>query len=147
MGSTPKIHITYHKTSKYIPPVLQEKYGAAFLFCHAFVTPHVVKRDIDSLICSRTYQSKIRKVIIMNWKNMPLSHKISTVIAGLAVVVWLLNKVQPNLFPVDPTYPAIAVFTICEAAVCWEKQRKWSFLLIAGAVISLAFFLLELILL
>ena len=65
MGSTPKIHITYHKTSKYVPPVLQEKYGAAFLFCHAFVTPHVVKRDIDSLICSRPYQSKIRKGIIM----------------------------------------------------------------------------------
>ena len=83
----------------------------------------------------------------MNWKNMPLSHKIATVIAGLAVVVWLLNKVQPNLLPVDPTYPAIAVFTICEAVVYWEKQRKWSILLVAGAVISLAFFLLELMLL
>ena len=79
----------------------------------------------------------------MKWKDMPLSHKILTVIAGLAVVVWLICKVKPNLFPVDPTYPAIAVFTICEAVVCWPKQRKWSILLIVGAVISLAFFLLE----
>ena len=83
----------------------------------------------------------------MNWKNMPLSHKIATIIAGLAVVVWLINKVQPNLLPIDPTYPAIAVFTICEAVVYWQKKRTWAYLLIAGAVISLAFFLLELILL
>ena len=83
----------------------------------------------------------------MNWKKMPLSHKIATIIAGLAVVVWLINKVQPNLLPIDPTYPAIAVFTICEAVVYWQKKRTWAYLLIAGAVISLAFFLLELILL
>ena len=78
---------------------------------------------------------------------MPLSHKIATIIAGLAVVVWLINKVQPNLLPIDPTHPAIAVFTICEAVVYWQKKRTWAYLLIAGAVISLAFFLLELILL
>ena len=78
---------------------------------------------------------------------MPLSHKIATIVAGLAVVVWLINKVQPNLLPIDPTYPAIAVFTICEAVVYWQKKRTWAYLLIAGAVISLAFFLLELILL
>ena len=83
----------------------------------------------------------------MNWKNMPLSHKIATVIAGLAVVVWLIHKVKLDLFPVDPTYPAIAVFTLCEAVVYWKKKRTWAYLLIAGAVISLAFFLLELILL
>ena len=78
---------------------------------------------------------------------MPLSHKIATIIAGLAVVVWLINKVQPNLLPIDPTYPAIAVFTICEAVVYWQKKRTWAYLLIAGAVISLDFFLLELMLL
>jgi glucose-6-phosphate-specific signal transduction histidine kinase len=83
----------------------------------------------------------------MNWKNMPLSHKIATVIACLAVVVWLVQQVQPNLFPVDPTYPAIAVFTVCEAVVYWKDKRKWACLLIAGAVISLASFLLELMLL
>ena len=77
----------------------------------------------------------------MNWKNMSLSQKIATIIAGLAVVVWLLHEVQPNLLPIDPTYPAIAVFTICEAVVCWKDKRKWAYLLIAGAVISLACFL------
>ena len=38
----------------------------------------------------------------MNWKNMPLAHKIATVIAGLAVVVWLIAKVQPSLLPFKP---------------------------------------------
>lgn len=83
----------------------------------------------------------------MKWNDMPLSHKILTVIAGLAVVVWLICKVKPNLFPVDPTYPAIAVVTVCEAVVYWKEKRKWAYLLIAGAVISLACFFLELMLL
>jgi hypothetical protein len=82
----------------------------------------------------------------MNWKNMPLSHKIATVISCLAVVVWLIDKVNPNLLHVDPTGPAIAVFTVCEAVVYWKEKRTWSYLLIAGAVISTAFFLLELML-
>lgn len=82
----------------------------------------------------------------MNWKNMPLSHKIATIIAGLAVVVWLIPKALPNLLPFDPTYPAIAVFTVCEAVTCWKEKRKWAYLLIAGAVISIACFILELML-
>ena len=79
----------------------------------------------------------------MNWKNMPLSHKIATVIAGLAVVVWLIPMVQPNLLPIDPSYPAVAVFTLCEAVVYWKQKRTWACLLIAGAVISIACFTLE----
>ena len=79
----------------------------------------------------------------MNWKNMPLSHKIVTIISGLAVVFWLIPKVRPDLFPFDPTYPAIAVVTLCEAVVYWKEKRKWAYLLIAGAVISMACFLLE----
>ena len=78
---------------------------------------------------------------------MPISHKIATVIAGLAVVVWLLHRVKADLFPVDLTCPAIAVFTICEAVVYWKTKRTWAYLLIAGAVISLAAFILELTLL
>lgn len=85
-----------------------------------------------------------RKGKAMNWKNMLLVHKIATVIAGLAVAVWLIHKVQPTLLPFDPTYPAIAVFTICEGVVCWRNRRVWSYILIAGAVISLACFFLEL---
>ena len=74
----------------------------------------------------------------MNWKNMPLAHKIATVIAGLAVVIWILAHVMPSLLPFDPTYPAIAVFTLCEAVIYWNEKRKWSYLLIAAAVICLA---------
>ena len=73
----------------------------------------------------------------MNWKNMPLAHKIATVISWLAVAVWAISKVKSDLFPIDPTYPAIAVFTLCEAVVCWSTKRKWAYLLIAGAVISI----------
>lgn len=80
----------------------------------------------------------------MNWKNMTLIQKIATIVAGLAVVVWLIHNVQPNLLPMDPTYPAVAVFTVCEAVVCWNERRKWSYLLIAGAVISMACYMLEL---
>ena len=83
----------------------------------------------------------------MNWKNMPPSHKIATIISGLAVMVWLIQKVKPDLLPFDPSYPAIAVFTVCEAVVYWKKKRTWAYLLIAGAAISLAFFFLELMLL
>ena len=82
----------------------------------------------------------------MNWKNMPMSHKIATVIAGLAVVVWLFHKVQPTLLPFDPTYPAIVVFTLCEAVVYCKSKRTWSWLLIAAAVICAACFALELML-
>ena len=80
----------------------------------------------------------------MNWKSMPLSHKIATVISCLAVVLWLISKVKPDLVPFDPTYPAIAVFTVCEAVVCWKEKRTWAYLLIAGAVICTACFFLEL---
>ena len=74
---------------------------------------------------------------------MPISHKIATIISVLAALVWVIHKVKPDLFMVDPTYPAIAVFTVCEAVVCWKNKRAWSYLLIAGAVISMACFFLE----
>ena len=74
----------------------------------------------------------------MNWKNMPLSHKIATIISGLAVAVWLIHQVKSDLLPFDPTYSAVAVFTVCEAVICWKEKRKWAYLLIAGAVISVA---------
>ena len=82
----------------------------------------------------------------MNWKKMPLSHKIATVIAGLAVVAWLIPKVQPSLLPFDPTYPAIAVVTVCEAVVYWKTKRTWAYLLIAAAVICFTCSMLELVL-
>lgn len=81
----------------------------------------------------------------MKWKNMPLSHKIATVIAAIAVVFWLIPKVDPNLLPIDTTYPAIAVVTVSEAVVYWKEKRTLSYLLIAGAVISLTCFILEMV--
>ena len=77
---------------------------------------------------------------------MPLSHKIATIISCFAALVWMLYNVKPDLFPMDPTCPAIAVFTLCEAIVYWKEKRSWAYLLIAGAVISIAFFFLELML-
>ena len=79
----------------------------------------------------------------MNWKNMTLVQKIATVIAALAVVFWVIPKVKPDLLPFDPTYPAIVVFTVCEAVIYWKNRRVWAYLLIAGALVSTAFFLLE----
>ena len=79
----------------------------------------------------------------MNWKTMPLSHKIATIIAGIAVVFWLIPTLNADLLPIDPTYPAIAVFTMCEAVVYWQQKRTWAYLLIAAALISLGCFMLE----
>ena len=73
----------------------------------------------------------------MNWKSMSNSQKIATIISAIPIVVWLIYKVKPDLFPFDPTYPAIAVFTACEAVAYWNTKRKWAYLLIAGAVISI----------
>ena len=79
----------------------------------------------------------------MNWKDMPLAHKIATIISFLAVAVWLVSNLQPNLLPFDPTYPAIAVFTLCEAVIHWDQKRTWAYLYIVGAVISLACSLIQ----
>lgn len=83
----------------------------------------------------------------MNWKNMSLAHKIATVIAGIAVVIGAIGMAKPDLFPIDPVTPAIAVFTLCEAVVYWKEKRKLAILMIAAAVISMACFVLELMLL
>ena len=79
----------------------------------------------------------------MNWRNMPRSHKIATVISCIAVLIWLVFKLLPDRFPVDLTYPAIAMFTVCEAVIYWKEKRKWAYLLIVAAVISLGCATLE----
>ena len=82
----------------------------------------------------------------MNWKNMSVLQKIATIISVLAFAVWLICRVKSDLLPIDLTFPAIAVFTVCEAVVYWQKKRVWAYLLIAGSVISTAIFILELML-
>lgn len=83
----------------------------------------------------------------MNWKDMTFAHKVVTVIAGIAALIGVIGMIKPNLFPIDTVTPAIAVFTLCEAVVNWNEKRKFSILLIAAAVISMACFILELMLL
>ena len=82
----------------------------------------------------------------MHWRNMPLSHKIATIISILSVLVWVVSKIKSDLFPFDPTFPAIAVFTACDAVICWQERRVWSYLLLGGTAISMACFLLEYVL-
>ena len=82
----------------------------------------------------------------MNWKDMPLAHKIATIVSCIAAVVWLISEVKSDLFPVDMTTPAIAVFTACEGVIYWKSKRKWAYLFIGAAVISMACFVLELLL-
>lgn len=79
----------------------------------------------------------------MKWNNMSLVHKIASVIAGLAAVVWVIFQIKPNLLPVDISSLCIAVFTLCEGVVCWKEKRKWAILLIIAAVICAASFALE----
>ena len=78
----------------------------------------------------------------MNWKNMPPAHKIATVIAAIAALFVVIATVKPDLLPFDPTYPAISVFTLCEAIIYWNQKRKWAYLLIIAAVICLGSFIL-----
>ena len=84
------------------------------------------------------------KNMIPNWKTLTKAEKIGFVISCVAAALWVVSSVKPDLFPINLTYPAIAVFTVGEAVVYWNQKRKWAYLLIAGAVISMAFFLLEL---
>lgn len=74
----------------------------------------------------------------MKWKNMPLAHKIANVVSVIAIAIWVICQVKPELFPVDMTCPTIAVFTVCEAVTYWKEQRKWAYMFIAAAVISMA---------
>lgn len=77
---------------------------------------------------------------------MSLSQKIATFIAIIAAIVCVIPIFIPDLISIDLSCPAIAVFTICEAVVCWNNNRKWSYLLIVGALISMAFFIYEMML-
>ena len=80
----------------------------------------------------------------MDWKNKPVLHKIMFAISAVAVVLVAVGTLKPDLFPVNVSYPAISLFTLCEAVLYWKKNRKWSLLLIFAAVICIACFALEL---
>lgn len=81
----------------------------------------------------------------MEWKNMSPMQKITMVIGAIAVVLIVITLIKPQLFPIDTTCPAIAVFTICEAVLYWEEKRKLAYFMIIAAVISMVCFALDLL--
>ena len=79
-----------------------------------------------------------------NWKDMTPLQKVALIISCIAALLAALALRNPDLFPINMTYPVIVVITTCEALAYWKQNRKLAYLLIAGTVISLAFFILEL---
>ena len=78
-----------------------------------------------------------------NWKDMTPMQKVALIISCIAALLAALALRDPDLFPINMTCPAIAVITVFEALAYWKQNRKLAYLLIAGAVISLAFFIME----
>lgn len=81
-----------------------------------------------------------------NWKDMTPLQKVALIISCIVALLAALALRNPDLFPINMTCPAVAVITTCEALAYWKQNRKLAYLLIAGAVISLAFFMMELFL-
>ena len=81
-----------------------------------------------------------------NWKDMTPMEKFALVVSCIAALVVALALRNQTLFPFDITCPAIAIATAFEALAYWKKKRKWAYLLLAAAVISLIFFVLDLFL-
>ena len=81
------------------------------------------------------------------WKDMTRMEKFALIISCIAAFLVALTLRNQNLFPVDITCPAIAIATAFEALAYWKTKRKLACLLLAAAVISLAFFVLDLFLL
>jgi MFS superfamily sulfate permease-like transporter len=81
---------------------------------------------------------------MINWRNLSLTQKVATVVAGIAVILAVMGSATPERFPVNINAPCIALFTLCEAIINWNGRRKFSYVLIGAAVISMASFLLEL---
>ena len=82
-----------------------------------------------------------------NWKDMTPLQRVALIISCIAALLAALALRNPDFFPINMIYPAIVVITSCEALAYWKQNRKLAYLLIAGAVISLAFFMMELFLL
>jgi hypothetical protein len=81
------------------------------------------------------------------WKDMTSMQKIGFIIVCLGAVLMVANIIKPALFPVNMATPAIAVMSVGEAMDYWQKNKKWAWLFIGAAVISMACFVLELCLL
>ena len=73
----------------------------------------------------------------MEWKNMSKMQKIMLVIASIAAFLVVVAMRYKEI----PTYPFVAVFTLCEAMLYWKKERKWAYIMIVGAIISIVCFM------
>lgn len=80
-----------------------------------------------------------------NWKDMTPLQKVALIASCIAALLVALALRDPDLFPINMTFPAITVITGFEALAYWKENRKLAYLLIAGAVVSAAAFLVELI--
>ena len=79
----------------------------------------------------------------MKWNEMTLMQKIVFVVFCIGAALMIVAVLKPALFPVNMTTFAIAVMSVGEAMDYWQKNRKWAYLFIAAAVISVACALLE----
>lgn len=83
----------------------------------------------------------------LKWKDMTSMQKTGFIVVCLGAVLMLVSILKPELFPVSMVTPAIAVMSVGEAMDYWQKQRKWAWIFVGAAAISLACFVLELCLL
>ena len=81
------------------------------------------------------------------WKDMTFMQKTGFIVVCLGALLMVVSIIKPELFPVNMITPAIAVTSVGEAMDYWQKGRKWAWLFIGAAVISMACFVLELCLL
>ena len=91
-----------------------------------------------------TYTKEGSITMNMKWSDMTPLERVGLIVCCIAAFAVALALRYQSLFPVDITCPAIAVATAFEALAYWKKNRKLAYLLLAGTVVSLAFFVLEL---
>ncbi len=77
------------------------------------------------------------------WKDMSPMEKIALIISCISAFIVALALRKADSFSVDIICPAIAIATAFDALAAWKRNRKLAYLLIAAAVISLAFFILD----
>ena len=81
------------------------------------------------------------------WKDLTSMQKIGFIVVCLGAILMLVGIIKPELFPVNMTTPAIAVISVGEAMDYWQKSKKWAWVFVGAAVLSMASFVLELCLL
>ena len=83
----------------------------------------------------------------MKWNELTSMQKIGFILVCLGGVLVVAGFMKPDLFPINMITPGIAISSVGEAMDYWQKNRKWAYLFIGAAVISMACFVLELCLL